>query len=140
MTEIATGGPTPDGNTPGAVDTGVGADSRNTSDMFGAVFGGDTSGFGRLVRAPRTADISSPRPYGGWFDDAVDALTEAYPAFAQSVSSVVVAHGELTLNVEPSKVADIVRVLRDDPNLRFELLSSLSGVDYPARTERLHVA
>jgi NADH-quinone oxidoreductase subunit C len=30
-------------------------------------------------------------------------------------------------------------VLRDDPSLRFELLSSLSGVDYPSQAQRLHV-
>jgi NADH-quinone oxidoreductase subunit C len=48
--------------------------------MFGAAFGGDTSGFGGLVRrAP--ADASSPRPYGGWYDEAVDALEEEYPGF-----------------------------------------------------------
>jgi NADH-quinone oxidoreductase subunit C len=135
----STGGPTPDAATPGAVDTGVGADSRVTSDMFGAVFGGDTSGFGGLVRQS-APDISTPRPYGGWFDDAVDALTDAYPAFAESVTRVVVAHAELTLHVQPAKVAEVLQVLRDDPNLRFELLSSLSGVDYPAQRERLHVA
>ncbi|MFN2521721.1 MAG: NADH-quinone oxidoreductase subunit C [Mycobacteriales bacterium] len=135
----STGGPTPDGATPGLTDTGVGADSRVTSDMFGAVAGGDTSGFGGLVRqvAP---DISTPRPYGGWFDEAVDALGEAYVGFAEAVTRTVVAHGELTLYVQPHKVAELLQVLRDDENLRFELLSSLSGVDYPAQRERLHVA
>ena len=135
----ATGGPTPEGGTPGAVDVGVGVDSRVTSDMFGAAFGGDTSGFGRLVRQV-PADISSPRPFGGWFDEAVDALAEAYPGFAEAVVRTVVAYGELTLHVLPAKTAEVLQVLRDDPNLRFELLSSLSGVDYPAQPERLHVA
>jgi NADH-quinone oxidoreductase subunit C len=135
----AAGGPTPDGATPGAVDTGVGTDSRVTSDMFGAVFGGDTSGFGGLVRQT-PPDVSSPRPYGGWFDEAVDALSAAYADFSADVVRVVVAHGELTVHVVPAKVAAVLAVLRDDPNLRFELLSSLSGVDYPAQQERLHVA
>ena len=49
-TDLSTGGPTPEGRTPGAVDVGMGSDSRATSDMFGATFGGDTSGFGGLVR------------------------------------------------------------------------------------------
>ena len=135
----STGGPTPEGNTPGAVDTGVGADSRRTSDMFGAAFGGDTSGFGRLVRQTPSG-LSTPRPYGGWFDDAVDALTEAYPSYADVVTRVVVAHGGLTLHVLPARTAEVLQVLRDDPNLRFELLSSLSGVDYPSQPDRLHVA
>jgi len=132
------GGPTPDGRTPGAVDTGIGADSRGTSDMFGATFGGDTSGFGGLVRkAP--ADFGTPKPYGGFFDEVTEALEAAYPGFADAVTKVVVDRGELTLHVQPARVAEIARVMRDDENLRFELLSNLSGVDYPAQAERLHV-
>jgi NADH-quinone oxidoreductase subunit C len=134
----STGGPTPDSAMPGLTDTGAGADSRVTSDMFGAVFGGDTSGFGGLVRQA-APEVSTPRPYGGWFDEAVDTLTESSPAVAEAITRTVVAHGELTLYVQPSKVADVLKVLRDDENLRFELLSSVNGVDYPAQRERLHV-
>jgi NADH-quinone oxidoreductase subunit C len=137
-TDISTGGPTPEGRMPGAVDIGVGADSRATSDMFGATFGGDTSGFGGLVRRAASTE-STPRPYGGWFDETVDALAAAYSSFGEAVTRVVVDRGELTLHVLPSKVAEIAQVMRDDENLRFELLSNLSGVDYPAETERLHV-
>ena len=36
--------------------------------MFGARDSGDTSGYGRLVRRI-TLPGSSPRPYGGYFDD-----------------------------------------------------------------------
>jgi NADH-quinone oxidoreductase subunit C len=134
----AGGGPTPDGRTPGAVDTGIGTDSRVTSDMFGATFGGDTSGFGGLVRkAP--ADVSSPRPYGGWFDEFADALEAAYPAFSDAVTRVVLDRGELTLHIKPERVSEVAQVMRDDENLRFELLSNLSGVDYPAQDKRLHV-
>jgi len=136
---LATGGPTPEGNTPGAVDVGLGADSRLTSDMFGAAFGGDTSGFGRLVRQ-RPVEVSSPRPYGGWFDELADVLADTYPDVAAAVHRTVVAYSELTLHVAPDRTAALLQVLRDDPNLRFELLSSLSGVDYPHQPERLHVA
>jgi NADH-quinone oxidoreductase subunit C len=106
--------------------------------MFGAAMGGDTSGFGGMVKRP-PADASSPRPFGSWFDEAVDALAEAYPGFGTAVTRVVVDRGELTLHVAPSKVAEVCQVLRDDPSLRFELLSSLSGVDYPSQAQRLHV-
>jgi NADH-quinone oxidoreductase subunit C len=111
---------------------------RQTSDMFGATFGGDTSGFGGLVRK-KPAAVSTPRPYGGWFDEVVDALQEAYPAFDEAITRVVVDRGELTLHVQPARVAEVAKTFRDDPNLRFELLSNLSGVDYPAQSERLHV-
>ena len=111
--------------------------ARSGQDMFGAVFGSDTSGFGGLV--PRAiAELSTPRPYGGWFDETVDALEAAWPGFGDNVLRVVVDRGEITLHVKPASVLEIARVLRDDPNLRFELLSSVSGVDYPAQAERLH--
>ena len=133
-----TGGPTPEGRTPGAVDVGIGADSRVTSDMFGATFGGDTTGFGGLVRrAPD--DTGTPRPYGGWFDEFADALEAVFPSYSDAVTKVVVDRGELTLHVEPARIAEVARVMRDDENLRFELLSNLSGVDYPAQQRRLHV-
>ena len=111
--------------------------ARSGQDMFGAVFGSDTSGFGGLV--PRAAaELSTPKPYGGWFDEATEALEAAYPQFADDVLRVVVDRGEITLHVRPAAVAAIAKVLRDDPNLRFELLSSVSGVDYPAQEARLH--
>ena len=110
---------------------------RAGTDLFGATFGGDTSGFGGLV--PReVAPLSTPRPYGGWFDEATDSLEAAWPGFGDNVLRVVVDRGELTLYVKPAAVLEIAHVLRDDPNLRFELLSSVSGVDYPAETARLH--
>ena len=127
------------GPRPGAVEaSGSGAPVREGTDMFGAAFGGDTSGFGGLVKRP-PADASSPRPFGGWFDEAVDALAEAYPGFGDAVTRVVVDRGELTLHVRPGKVAEVCKVLRDEPSSRYELLSSLSGVDYPSQVDRLHV-
>ena len=121
---------------PGAVTPAGGADRAGT-DMFGAAFGGDTSGFGGLVkRAP--ADASSPRPYGSWFDEAVDALEAAYPAFGEAITRVVVDRGELTLHVQPHRLAEVAQVLRDDENLRFEFCSGVRGVDYPSQRERLH--
>lgn len=44
--------------------------------MFGVSGTGDTSGYGRLVRQV-VLPGSSPRPYGGYFDDIVDRLAEA---------------------------------------------------------------
>ncbi|MDG4763349.1 NADH-quinone oxidoreductase subunit C [Solwaraspora sp. WMMD406] len=107
--------------------------------MFGIQGSGDTSGFGGLVR--RRADATgSERPYGGYFDEVYDALEEAYPAFADAIEKVVVDRGELTLHIAPERIAEVCRVMRDDESLRFELCSSVSGVDYLGSDERrLHV-
>jgi NADH-quinone oxidoreductase subunit C len=100
------------------------------TDMFGASGFGDTSGFGGLaVRPPQLT--STPKPYGGWFDEATDALEVAYQGFGDAVERVVVHRGELTLVVAREHLVQMCRTLRDDPRLRFELCSGVSGVDYP---------
>ena len=114
---------------------------RPGADMFGATatngMAGDTSGFGGLVKRPPPG-MSTPRPYGSWFDEAVDALSDGYPGFDDAVQRVVVDRGELTLHVEPEKLAEVAQVLRDDADLRFELCLGVSGVDYPSEATRLH--
>jgi NADH-quinone oxidoreductase subunit C len=97
--------------------------------MFGIQGSGDTSGFGGLVRR-RISVVGSPRPFGGYFDEVYDALEEAYPALHDAIEKVVVDRGELTLHIRPAKIAEVCQVLRDDESLRFELCSSVSGVDY----------
>jgi NADH-quinone oxidoreductase subunit C len=107
--------------------------------MFGVSGSGDTSGFGGLVRR-RLAPESTPRPYGGWFDEACDALEEAYPQFHEAIEKVVVDRGELTLHIAPARIAEVCQALRDDAGLRFELCSSVSAVDYldDPQSRRLH--
>ncbi|HVT20389.1 MAG TPA: NADH-quinone oxidoreductase subunit C [Mycobacteriales bacterium] len=101
----------------------------NRRDIFGATGSGDTSGFGGLaVRAPQL--LSSSKPYGGWFDEATDALQAAYPDFDGVIERVVVHRGELTLHVKREAIAEVCKVLRDDPALRFEMCAGVSGVDY----------
>jgi NADH-quinone oxidoreductase subunit C len=97
---------------------------------FGVQGSGDTSGFGGLVvRGLRPA--SSPRPYGGWFDEVTDTLERVVPDFGDAVERVVVDRGELTLHLRRERLLDVVRRLRDDPALRFEMCSGVSGTDYP---------
>ena len=97
--------------------------------LFGVHGSGDTSGFGGLVRR-RPAVVGAERPYGGDFDEVVDALEAAFPAFQDAIERVVVDRGELTLHIDPARIAEVCQVLRDDPALRFELCSSVSAVDY----------
>lgn len=102
--------------------------------MFGVGGTGDTSGYGRLVRAV-TLPGSTPRPYGGWFDEFVDTLADALDTvgvlFDDAVEKVVVFRGELTLHVRREHLPTVARRLRDDPALRFELCLGVSGVHYP---------
>jgi NADH-quinone oxidoreductase subunit C len=109
--------------------------------LFGVQGSGDTSGYGRLVR-PITLPGSSPRPYGGYFDDVVDTLTQALRAtdaavdLLEVIDKIVVFRDELTLHVVPDRLPLIASTLRDDPGLRFELCLGVSGVHYPDETGR----
>ncbi|XVV13023.1 NADH-quinone oxidoreductase subunit C [Actinoplanes sp. CA-131856] len=107
--------------------------------MFGITGTGDVSGFGGLVRRHPEV-VGSPKPYGGYFDEVTDALEEAYPGFADAIERVVVDRGELTLHIKAERIAEVAQIMRDDESLRFELCSSVSGVDYlNSDARRLHV-
>ena len=99
--------------------------------MFGVHGTGDTSGYGGLVSAvvlPQAAQ----RPYGGWFDSVADALDPL-------IEKVVIHRGEITFHVRRDNLLAAMQLLRDDPALRFEFLSGVSGVDYPGETgKELH--
>ncbi|MGH3328853.1 MAG: NADH-quinone oxidoreductase subunit C [Streptomycetales bacterium] len=102
--------------------------------MFGQKDSPDTSGYGGLVRVVQLPG-ATPRPYGGYFDEVADALEGALKraglAFGDAIERVVVDRGELTFHVRRERLAEVVRGLRDDPALRFELCSGVSGVHYP---------
>ncbi len=105
------------------------------SGMFGAGDGGDTSGFGGLVRTVSVAPAAS-RPYGGWFDEVADALERAYPQFAEAIEKVVVEFDEITLHIRRQHLREVAQVLRDDAALRFEMCMGVSGVHWPGDTDR----
>ena len=102
--------------------------------MFGASGTGDTSGYGGLqVRRPPR--VTSPRPYGSYFDEIADRLADSLAAtgssFGTSVEQVVVSNGDLTFYVRRQHLPAVASRLRDDPQLRFELCLGVSGVHYP---------
>jgi NADH-quinone oxidoreductase subunit C len=105
--------------------------------MFGAGASGDTSGFGGLIQEPWSPP-EAERPYGSYFDELVDNLAAACGDLDQAVWKTVVDRGELTLYVRRERLIDVMTALRNDPSLRFELLSSVSGVDYLGSAHRLH--
>jgi NADH-quinone oxidoreductase subunit C len=100
--------------------------------MFGIQGTGDTSGYGRLVREISLPG-SSPRPYGGYFDEVVDGLTDVLGEedFAAAVERVVVHREQLTIEVRREHLPAVAQALRDDDQLRFELCCGVSGVHYP---------
>ena len=99
--------------------------------MFGVHGTGDTSGYGGLVRRIILPPATS-RPYGGWFDAVADDLGGALEGgFDSAIEAVVVDRGEITFHVVRDRIVDVVRALRDEPSLRFELCSGVSGVHFP---------
>lgn len=120
--------------------------------MFGVGDTGDTSGYGGLRRTIR-APGASTRPYGepggeggyGWFDEVADELDGALDEQAEAgdgvdyqtaVHKVVVERDEITFYVHREHLPQVARTLRDDPALRFELCTGVSGVHYPEDTGR----
>ncbi|MFD3920665.1 NADH-quinone oxidoreductase subunit C [Streptomyces sp. NPDC058595] len=104
--------------------------------MFGANNGGDTSGYGGLVRTVSLPGASS-RPYGGRdgvFDEIADelegALEEQGLLPANAIEKTVVDRGEITFHIAREHLVQVARTLRDDPALRFELCTGVSGVHF----------
>ncbi|WP_031510969.1 NADH-quinone oxidoreductase subunit C [Streptomyces megasporus] len=130
MSDGQTGGngavPAPRGNSGEVIDVRRG--------MFGAKEGGDTSGYGGLVRTVRLPGASS-RPYGGWFDEVADelegALEEAGLVPEEVIEKTVVDRGEITFHIAREHLPATARILRDDPALRFETCTGVSGVHFP---------
>jgi NADH-quinone oxidoreductase subunit C len=109
--------------------------------MFGISGSGDTSGFGGL-ELPAYVPAPAERPYGGWFDELADELGAALAEReipTTAIQQVTVDRGEITFYVQREHLVALCQTLRDDPGLRFELCSSVSGVDYGVATaQRLH--
>ena len=106
---------------------------------FGAHGTGDTSGFGGLTR-PVMMPGASQRPFGGWFDEVADRF-ESGAGLGDAIEKIVVDRGEITFYVRRQLLLEAVTHLRNDPVLRFEFCSSVSGVHFPHETGReLHVA
>ncbi|MET9481799.1 NADH-quinone oxidoreductase subunit C [Streptomyces sp. NPDC006638] len=104
--------------------------------MFGANNGGDTSGYGGLRRTVALPGSTS-RPFGGpngVFDQIADelegALEEQGLVPGNAIEKTVVDRGEVTFHIAREHLLQVARTLRDDPALRFELCTGVSGVHY----------
>jgi NADH-quinone oxidoreductase subunit C len=111
--------------------------------MFGARNGGDTSGYGGLVKRIELPGAVQ-RPYGpgpgeGYFDviaDELEGALEEKGIPAEAVQAVVVYRDELTLHIAREHLVAVAQILRDDPALRFELCLGVTGVHFPEESGR----
>ena len=106
---------------------------------FGAVDGGDTSGFGGLVD-PIVLPAPAQRPFGGWFDEVSDELELALQAHGlpatEAIEKVVIHRDEITYHVRREHLVAFATLLRDEPGLRFEMCLGVNGVHYPGEEGR----
>ncbi|MGO9007308.1 MAG: NADH-quinone oxidoreductase subunit C [Beijerinckiaceae bacterium] len=73
-------------------------------------------------------------------DDALQGLGDAVAAaLPGAVLAASTAYGELTLEVERSRLIETVQYLRDDPACLFVCFTDLTAVDYPTRAQRFDV-
>ncbi len=101
---------------------------------FGVHGTGDTSGFGGLQRAVTLPPAALP-PFGGWYDEVAEAISSG-EGLADAIEKVVIDRGEITFYVRRELLAQTAQHLRDSEKLRFEMLSGVSGVHYPAEKGR----
>ncbi|HVA22285.1 MAG TPA: NADH-quinone oxidoreductase subunit C [Candidatus Micrarchaeia archaeon] len=67
---------------------------------------------------------------------ALACLRSGLPDAARAVSE---DHDQLTIELEPTRLIDAVRLLRDDPVARFEMPIFMTCVDWPERDPRFDV-
>ena len=73
-------------------------------------------------------------------DGKLDALGQTIvSALGGAASTHAVAFNQLTVTVEPGRIVDVVKFLRDDPSLRFVNIIDVTAVDYPGREKRFDV-
>lgn len=105
---------------------------------FGVRGTGDTSGFGGLTQ-PVVMPPPAVRPFGHWYDEVAELLAEG-EGLSDAIEKVVIDRGEITFFIARDVLLATVTRLRNEPGLRFEFCSSISGVHYPTESGReLHV-
>lgn len=72
-------------------------------------------------------------------DHGSKALRRLLDELPAGVSSTHADFGDATAVVDRARIAEVLRLLRDDPELRFEMLVDVTAVDLMPRTPRFEV-
>jgi NADH-quinone oxidoreductase subunit C len=72
-------------------------------------------------------------------ENLVELSDHIAAGLGDAVLERVIAHGELTLRVEPARIVAVIRYLRSDTTCQFHNLTDICGADYPDRPERFEV-
>lgn len=72
-------------------------------------------------------------------DHGSEALRRLLAAMPEAVLATHAQHGDATALVDAARIVDVLRFLRDAPELRFEMLSDLTAVDYLGQSPRFEV-
>jgi NADH-quinone oxidoreductase subunit C len=72
-------------------------------------------------------------------DHGSAALRRLLDALPDAVRGTHAKLGDATAVVDPARLVEVMRLLRDDPQLRFEMLVDVTAVDLMPRTPRFEV-
>ena len=73
-------------------------------------------------------------------DDCGSAvLRRLIDVFPDAVRETHAQHGDATALVDAARILEVLRLLRDDPELEFEMLSDVTAVDYLGEQPRFEV-
>ena len=72
-------------------------------------------------------------------DYGSQALRRLLDALSDAVLETHAKLGDATAQIDASRIVDVARLLRDDPDLQFEMLTDLTCVDYIEQQPRFEV-
>ena len=72
-------------------------------------------------------------------DYGSQALRRLLDALSDAVLETHAKLGDATAQIDASRIVDVARLLRDDPDLQFEMLTDLTCVDYIEQEPRFEV-
>ncbi len=81
----------------------------------------------------------SPREPAGPPAAGARALAALHERLAEVVLGSVEDLGELQIELQPERLEEAVRLLRDEPSCRFEMPLYVTGIDWPERDPRFDV-